>query len=82
MFQKLIDHVIQGMQDYAAGRQKQWNGLLEWNNGLDYWIELFSFFGQVSEFILGSLLLMIYKYLATMDDCNNDNHCLLQCFHK
>ena len=26
-------------------------GLLEWNTGLDHWTELFSFFGQVSEFI-------------------------------
>ena len=25
---------------------------------------------------------MIYKYLVTMDDCNNDNSCLLQYFHK
>ena len=66
----------------SLGRYKQWNGLLEWNTGLDYWTELFSFFGHISEFIFGCLLLMIYKYLATMDDCNNDNHCLLQCFHK
>ena len=40
---------------------KQWNGLLEWNTGLDDWTELFSFFGEVSEFIFGSLLFMIYS---------------------
>ena len=28
-----------------------WTGLLDWNTGLDYWTELFSFFGQVSVFI-------------------------------
>ena len=39
------------------GRYKQWNGLLEWNTGLDYWTELFSFFGQVSEFILEAYFL-------------------------
>ena len=33
------------------GRYKHWNGLLEWNTGLDYWTELFSFFGQVYVFI-------------------------------
>ena len=37
------------------GRYRQWNGLLEWNTGLDYWTELFSFFGQIFEFIFGSL---------------------------
>ena len=30
-----------------TGRYKQWNGLLEWNTGLDYWTELFFFFGQI-----------------------------------
>ena len=34
-----------------SGRYKQWNGLMEWNTGLDYWTELFSFLGQVSMFI-------------------------------
>ena len=29
----------------VTGRYKQWNGLLEWNTGLDYWTELFSFYG-------------------------------------
>ena len=42
------------------GRYKQWNGLLEWNTGLDYWTELVFFFGQVSEFIFGTLIFMIY----------------------
>ena len=66
----------------SMDRYKQWNGLLEWITGLDYLTKLFSFFGQVSEFIFGSLLFMVYKYLATIDECNNDNNCLLQCFHK
>ena len=38
------------------GRYKLWNGLLEWYTRLDYWSELFSFYGQVSEFIFVSLL--------------------------
>ena len=25
------------MQVFLEGRYKQWNGLLEWNTGLDYW---------------------------------------------
>ena len=50
-----------------------------WTGLLDCVIFLF---GQVSEFIFGSLLFMIYKYQAIMDDCNNDNSYLLQCFHK
>ena len=66
----------------VMGRCKQWNGLLEWNTGLDYWNKLFSFYGQVSEFILEAYFFMIYKYLATMDDRNNDNSYLLQCFHE
>ena len=37
---------------FVMGRYKQWNGLLEWNTGLDYWTELFFFVGQVSVFIL------------------------------
>ena len=28
-----------------------WTGLLDWNTGLDYWTELFSYFGQVHVFI-------------------------------
>ena len=39
-------------QTYMMGRYKQWNGLLEWNTGLDYWTELFFFVGQVSVYIL------------------------------
>ena len=27
-----------------------WTGLLDWNTGLDYWTEVFSFFGQDSGF--------------------------------
>ena len=29
-----------------------WTRLLDWNTGLDYWTELFSFLGQASVFIL------------------------------
>ena len=46
----------------VTGRCKQWNGLIEWNTGLDYRTELFSFLDKF-------LLFMIYKYQATMDDC-------------
>ena len=28
-----------------------WTGLLDWNTGLDYWTEIFSFFGQVFMFL-------------------------------
>ena len=58
------------------GRYKQWNGLLEWNTGLDYWTELFFFLDRFM-----CLFLHFAKYLATMDDSSNDNH-FLQCFHK
>ena len=37
---------------YNPGVSIHWTGLLDWNTGLDYWTELFSFFGQVSVFIL------------------------------
>ena len=47
--------------DPLWGWYKQWNGLLEWNTGLDDWIELFSFFGEVSEFILEAYFFMIYS---------------------
>ena len=43
----------------SMDRYKQCKRLLEWNTGLDYWTELFSFFEQVSEFIFGSLIFMI-----------------------
>ena len=67
------------MPHICWGRYKQWNGLLEWNTGLDYWTELFSFFGQVYVFIFRrSLTHLINKWMATMDSCNNDDGCLLQ----
>ena len=48
---------------------------LDWTAGLEHWIELFSFFGQVSVFIFRNkpsytFLQSTIKYLATMDDCN------------
>ena len=37
---------------YNEGKYKLWNGLLEWNTGMDYYTRsLYSFFGQVSVFI-------------------------------
>ena len=59
-----------------TGRYKQWNGLMDWNTGLDYWTELFSFFGQVS------IHLFFHFSQVTMDECSYDNRCLLQCFHR
>ena len=38
--------------DFLLAVTIHWTGLLDWNTGLDYWTELFSFFGQVSVFIL------------------------------
>ena len=29
---------------WIRGEYKQWNGLLEWNTGLDYWNEFFDCF--------------------------------------
>ena len=29
-----------------------WTGLLDWNTGLDYWTEVFSFFGQIFMFLI------------------------------
>ena len=61
------------------GRYKQWNGTLDWpwTTGLSFFLFWTSFWIH-----FGSPLFVIYKYLATMDNCNNDNNCLLQCFHK
>ena len=55
--------------------------------GLDYWTEVFSLFRQGSVFVLIILERSLYyfkiaKELAAMDDCNNDNKCLLQCFQQ
>ena len=66
-----------------SGVSIHWTGLLDWNTGLDYWTELFSFFGQVSVLIFRkepTFLQSTSTYLATMNDHNNDNSCLLQCF--
>ena len=37
----IANHIVYSY--IITGRYKQWNGLLEWNTGLDYWTELFSF---------------------------------------
>ena len=50
-----------------------WNGTLDWTTRLSY-------FPFRDKFLC--LFLHFSKYLATMDNCSNDNHCLLQCFHK
>ena len=44
----LFPGFVLGNGPTQLGRYKQWNGLLEWNTGLNYWTELFPFFGQVS----------------------------------
>ena len=36
------------MLHYTTGVSIHWTGLLDWNTGLDYWTEVFSFFGQDS----------------------------------
>ena len=57
-----------------------WTGLLDWNTGLDYWTELFSFFGQACVFICRkkpTFLQPTSSYLAVMDDCHNNKSCLL-----
>ena len=56
----------------VKGRYKQWNGLLEWNTGLDYWTELFSFFGQVSIHLFLHFLRLLWMNAAMTIDvyCN------------
>ena len=51
------------------GKYKQWNGLLEWNTGLGYWTELFSFFGQVS------LEALLFKNIP-VGTTATDNNCI------
>ena len=51
-------------QAYTKGVSIHWTGLLDWTTGLDYWTgildwttglsEFFTFFGQVSVFILST----------------------------
>ena len=48
----LFPDFILGNGPTQLGGYKQWNGLLEWNTGLNYWTELFPFFGQVSVLFL------------------------------
>ena len=56
-----------------------WTGPLDWNTELDYWTKIFSFFGQVCVFICRKMptFFTVNKYLATVDDCNNNKSCLL-----
>ena len=42
-YYKLL-HAIQAVKSLAV--TIHWTGLLDWNTGLDYWTEVFSFFGQ------------------------------------
>ena len=64
---------------HTWGVSIHWTGQLDWNTGLDHWTEIFSFFGQVCVFIIRKMLTFftINKYLATVDDCNNNKSCLL-----
>ena len=57
-----------------------WTGLLDWNTGLDYWSELFSFSGQVCMFIFRKKPMFLPGYNGLLQ--NNNNSCLLQCFHQ
>ena len=52
----------------TRGTHKQWNGLLEWYTGLDYWTKLFSFLDKFLCLLLKPTFLQL-----TMSDCNNDN---------
>ena len=54
--------------EWTTGME-HWTGLLDWATGLSY----FPFWDKFL-----CLFLHFSKYLATMDDCSNDNHCLLQ----
>ena len=55
-----------------------WNGTLDWTTGLSYVPFLNKFFNLFLE----AHIFKIYKYLGTMDDCDNDNSWLLPCFHN
>ena len=47
---------------YVRGRYKHWIGLLEWNTGLDYWNEIFSFFP-----------LYVYPYMINDNVLHSEN---------
>ena len=58
-------------------------GLDYWTGLMDYRTDLFSFFEKIPMLILKKpTLYKTDKQLATMDDCNNDISCLLQCFQQ
>ena len=65
-----------GIRYLSRGRYKQWNGLLngtlDWTTGLSY----FPFLDKFLNSFWKPTFFMIYKYLVTMDDCDNDNSCL------
>ena len=56
-----------------------WNGTLDWTTGLSYFPFLDKF---LNSFLEAHTFYDLQVYLATMDDCNNENSCLLQCSHK
>ena len=39
-----------------------WTGLLDWNTGLDYWTDIFSFLGTFLCFSLHSNIGQLFKY--------------------
>ena len=49
-----------------------WNGTLDWTIGLRY----FPFLDKFLNSFLEAYFFMIYKYLVTIDDCNDDNSCV------
>ena len=46
-----------------------WTGLLDWNTGLDYWTELFSFFEQVCVYFSANLEALFKNYCCTVAIC-------------
>ena len=61
----------------VVGVPIHWTGILDWTTGLSYFLFLDKFLCLCLE---SNLHFRINKYLATMDDHNDDDSCLLQCF--
>ena len=57
-----------------------WVQTVEWTTGMEHWTGL-SYFPFLDKFLDSfwkpSYFVMIFKYQTTIDDCNNDNNCLL-----
>jgi len=51
-----LDH-----DQWAGGEYKQWNGLVEWNTGLDYWT---AFLDLYTMFYMVFVLLCIYPDMS------------------